>query len=122
MKDKLKAAIYGLAIGDALGVPVEFKQRGTFRVDGMIGYGTHNQPAGTWSDDTSMTLATCDSIRECGTVDCEDMLKKFREWLFNAAYTVDNKVFDAGGTTVSALRMGKGMDDFYSNGNGSLMV
>lgn len=121
MKDKLKAAVYGLAIGDALGVPVEFKKRGTFHVDDMMGYGTHQQPAGTWSDDTSMTLATCDSIRECGTVDCEDMLENFRKWLFNAAYTVDNKVFDAGGTTVSALRMGKGMDDIYSNGNGSLM-
>ena len=119
MKDKLKAAVYGLAIGDALGVPVEFKKRGTFHVDDMMGYGTHQQPAGTWSDDTSMTLATCDSIRECGTVDCEDMLENFRKWLFNAAYTVDNKVFDAGGTTVSALRMGKGMDDLYSNGNGS---
>lgn len=121
MKNKLKAAVYGLAIGDALGVPVEFKKRGTFNVSDMIGYGTHNQPAGTWSDDTSMTLATCDSIRECGEIDCDDILDKFRKWLYDADYTVDNKVFDVGGTTASALRTGKGLDDFYSNGNGSLM-
>lgn len=121
MKNKLKAAIYGLAIGDALGVPVEFRHRGTFHVSDMIGYGTHNQPAGTWSDDTSMTIATCDSIKNCNGIDIDDMRERFCDWLFEAKYTVDDKVFDAGGTTVSALRQGKGCDDFYSNGNGSLM-
>lgn len=121
MKNKLRAAIYGLAIGDALGVPVEFRRRGTYLVEDMIGYGTHQQPAGTWSDDTSMTLATCASIKEKGMADCEDMYNKFCDWLFNAKYTVDNVVFDAGGTTVAALRSGKGLDDFHSNGNGSLM-
>lgn len=121
MKNKLKAAIYGFAIGDALGVPVEFKQRGTFNVTDMQGYGTHNQPAGTWSDDTSMTIATCDSIRQCGGVDIDDMYDKFCKWLFRAEYTVDNKVFDAGGTTIAALQSGAGLNDFYSNGNGSLM-
>lgn len=121
MKNRLKAAIYGLAIGDALGVPVEFKKRGTFEVTVMIGYGTHNQPAGTWSDDTSMTLATCDSIKQCGGIDIGDMRNRFRDWLYGAKYTVDNKVFDVGGTTRIALETGQGLEDFYSNGNGSLM-
>ncbi len=53
----LKSAIYGLAVGDALGVPYEFKFRGAFECTDMIGYGTHNQPEGTWSDDTSVPLA-----------------------------------------------------------------
>lgn len=59
---KLADAIYGLAIGDALGVPYEFMSRGSFCCTGMTGYGTHSQPAGTWSDDTSMTIATVRSI------------------------------------------------------------
>lgn len=63
-KTTLRDCIYGLAVGNALGVPYEFRSRGTFECTDMIGYGTHGQPAGTWSDDTSMTLATCDSIRE----------------------------------------------------------
>ncbi len=46
----LKDAIYGLAVGDALGVPVEFKQRDTYKVSDMLEFGTHNQPKGTWSD------------------------------------------------------------------------
>ena len=121
MNKKLKDAIYGFAVGDALGVPAEFKSRGSFQLDKMVGYGTHGQPKGTWSDDTSMTLATCDSIKEKGHVDLHDMREKFCKWFFNAKYTVDNKVFDAGNTTIAALRSGRGLDDFLSNGNGSLM-
>lgn len=76
-KPALRDCIYGLAVGDALGVPYEFMPRGTFECANMIGYGTHGQPAGTWSDDTSMTLATCDSIRELGHIDTADMRDKF---------------------------------------------
>lgn len=121
MKSKLKAAVYGLAVADALGVPVEFKARGTFHVSDMIGYGTHNQPVGTWSDDTSMTIATCDSIRVCGNIDIADMYAKFIAWIGGAEYTAGGKVFDYGGTTALALRTGKGIEDEFSNGNGSLM-
>ena len=53
MNRKLHDAILGLAIGDALGVPFEFKKRGTFLCTDMVGFGTHSQPKGTWSDDTS---------------------------------------------------------------------
>lgn len=87
----------------------------------MTGYGTHCQPAGTWSDDTSMTLAACDSIREKGAADIDDIREKFCRWAFKAEYTVDNEVFDIGGTTITSLETGKGQEDFYSNGNGSLM-
>jgi ADP-ribosylglycohydrolase len=54
-----KDAIYGLAVGDALGVSFEFKLRGSFHAVGMTDGGMHQQPTGTWSDDTSMTV-------ECG--------------------------------------------------------
>ncbi len=49
----------GVAVADALGVPVEFKTRDEIRknpVKEMIGYGTHNQKAGTWSDESSLTF------------------------------------------------------------------
>ena len=55
---KVYDAIMGLVVGDAVGVPVEFSRRGDYSVTDMIGYGTYNQPPGTWSDDSSMTLAT----------------------------------------------------------------
>lgn len=121
MTEKLKSAIYGLAVGDALGVPVEFKKRGSYRVGDMTGFGTHMQPCGTWSDDTSMTLASCRSIKEMGQVDVEDIRRQFRNWLYNGEYAIDGIVFDVGNTTSTAIRNGKGESDEYSNGNGSLM-
>lgn len=119
-KATLSDCIYGLAVGDALGVPYEFRPRGTFECTDMIGYGTHGQPAGTWSDDTSMTLATCDSIRELGRIDIADMRNKFVSWIANDEYTIDG-VFDYGGTTARALHTGKGGSGERDNGNGSLM-
>ena len=45
--DTVFSVIYGGIIGDALGVPYEFRRRGSFKAETMIGYGTHNQPPGT---------------------------------------------------------------------------
>ena len=63
--DRMKSVIFGSVIGDAMGVPVEFKSREELKADpvtGYRGYGSHAVPAGTWSDDTSMTLAMLDSL------------------------------------------------------------
>lgn len=56
-RDLMRPCIYGLAVGDALGVPYGFCGRDTFECTGMAGAGTHGQPAGTWSDDTDTTAA-----------------------------------------------------------------
>lgn len=118
---KLKDAIYGLAVGDALGVPYEFKNRGEFYCSDMIGYGTHNQPEGTWSDDTSMTLATCASIKNKGCIDLMDIRLQFEKWLLNKEYTPYGEVFDCGNTCYYAIKNKCGENDEWSNGNGSLM-
>lgn len=126
--DKPLALIMGVAVGDALGVPVEFKKRGTFHVSGMQGYGTHNQPPGTWSDDTSLTLALADNLlpESCGL---SDVAWAFIEWYDRAAYTPHGKVFDVGNATAEAIkRLKKGVapekaggSGERDNGNGSLM-
>lgn len=118
---KMHAAVFGLAMGDALGVPYEFQERGAFQCTGMTGYGSHDQPAGTWSDDTSMTLATLASLKKNKRkIDIEDIRNNFLLWLNKAEYTAGNEVFDIGGTTLNALHghPGNGVND---NGNGSLM-
>ncbi|MEC4177034.1 ADP-ribosylglycohydrolase family protein [Adlercreutzia sp. R7] len=117
----LRGVVYGAAIGDALGVPYEFMARDSFECDGMVGGGAHGMPAGTFSDDTSLLLATCDSIRERGGFDIEDMRERFQAWLFEGAYTADGSAFDVGNATAAALRQGFGCDGERSNGNGSLM-
>lgn len=129
MNELLRTAVYGFAVGDALGVPYEFKERDTFKCSDMIGGGTWGQLAGTWSDDTSLLLATCDSIRECNGINLENMMDKFSRWLFRCEYTARGDVFDCGGTTHRAIRNYRnglpiercGERSNLSNGNGSLM-
>ena len=61
--ERLLGGMIGTLVGDALGVPVEFtgrSMRDKDPVTGMRAFGTWNQPAGTWSDDSSMTLAAAD--------------------------------------------------------------
>lgn len=127
----IKSAILGHAIGDALGVPVEFCSRedlDTNPVTTMRGFGTFPYPAGTWSDDTSMTLASLDSL--ANGIDYNDLMIKFCEWFENSKYTPSNEVFDIGNSTrksllaylikdVSPLECGQKSE--WDNGNGSLM-
>lgn len=124
--------IIGLAVGDALGVPVEFKTRVEILrnpVQTMLGYGTHNQPKGVWSDDTSLTLALLDSITQCREIDYIDIMNKFSAWLLYGDYTATGEVFDVGNSTSRAImNYGRGIVPIecggiseYENGNGSLM-
>lgn len=129
---KIIAGIVGFSVGDALGVPVEgFKRERLEKIplSEMIGYCNHRVPVGTWSDDTSMVLATMDSIIEKNMIDYDDIMSKFANWFINSKYTAIDKVFDAGYTVrvaISNYQNGKealecGVGDYDSNGNGSLM-
>lgn len=72
--------LYGLAVADALGVPYESEELSAMRENpctGMVGFGHHNQPAGSWSDDTSMTLCVADSL--CKDFNLNDMMRKFSQ-------------------------------------------
>ena len=118
----LRDCIYGALVGDALGVPYEFLDRDEFTCTDMTGYGTHFQPPGTWSDDSSLLLATCKSLKDTGgRVDTADMLEKFRAWKEDEEFTPYGEVFDIGVTTSIAIAQGYGMDGEDNNGNGSLM-
>ena len=121
MNSKLSAAIYGLAIGDALGVPYEFCERDSFVCKDMTGNGSHHQKAGTWSDDTAMTLATLKSLKEKGSVDIEDIRKNFLLWIRTGAFTQNGRAYGVGRTTRKALLEGEPGTHGYENGNGSLM-
>ncbi|MCX4303393.1 MAG: ADP-ribosylglycohydrolase family protein [Clostridia bacterium] len=128
-----KDGIIGFAIGDALGVPVEFINRKELLkspVTQMLEYGSHKVPKGCWSDDTSMTLATMESIINNKIINTNDIADKFLNWFRNAEYTATGEVFDIGRTTIQGLakyelKLNKasecGENDEYSNGNGSLM-
>ena len=133
---KIISGLMGLVVADAVGVPYEFKERGTFNATDMTGYGTYNMPVGTWSDDSSMTLATVDSlVMNKGKIDTYSIMNGFCEWFFGGLYTPYGNVFDVGNTTRIAIQryetnrhfpyalkpeMSGGIS-ITDNGNGSLM-
>jgi ADP-ribosylglycohydrolase len=125
----------GLVVGDALGVPVQFmlreeiKDREQGLVTGMESGGVYNMPEGTWSDDSSMALATMASLGEKKEVDLEDIMMRFVEWETKGEYTPFGEAFDEGNTCVSAIYefiqnadvTSCGKKGEYANGNGALM-
>jgi ADP-ribosyl-[dinitrogen reductase] hydrolase len=130
MINKIKGTLFGLAVGDALGVPVEFKQREyleAFPIKGITGYGSWNQPPGTWSDDSSLAFCLAESLAK--GYDLNDMAQNFMNWMQNGFWGAHYKVFDVGGATRFAIgRLTKGTSPLLSggmmeddNGNGSLM-
>lgn len=131
LRERMLGCLIGSVVGDALGVPVEFRGRDELAMDpvtGPRGFGTYNQPPGTWSDDSSLLLATADSLAQLG-YDPADMMRRFSLWLKGKAYTPHGSVFDVGIATRSAIgRHVQGMppDQWggraeQDNGNGSLM-
>ncbi|WP_026978214.1 ADP-ribosylglycohydrolase family protein [Flavobacterium tegetincola] len=129
-KNNLQKILLGVATGDALGVSVEFKPRFYFKenpVTEMQEFGTHDQPKGTWSDDTSLTLCLAESIKE--GLDLGELAQKFIAWRNDNYWTARGWVFDIGiGTRVAIERLEEGITPELAggtaeteNGNGSLM-
>ena len=128
-----KAGIIGLAIGDAMGVPIEFFRREDLLknpVTTMLGEQSHFVPKGSWSDDTSLNLALIDSINNKKDIDLYDIGQNFIEWGENGKYTPTGKMFGIGRTTLKAIaRLERGDikpeecggNTESENGNGSLM-
>ena len=128
---KVKDGIIGLLIGDALGVPVEFDSRELLEENPVMGMkegGTYGTPAGTWSDDTSMTIATMDSIVNKKAIDYDGIMENFCKWYERETYWQTPR-FDIGITTHVALdnyldgipALECGLDGEHDNGNGSVM-
>lgn len=128
----VRAGLYGLIAADALGVPVASRTREDLRrnpITEMVGGGLHQQPAGYWSDDSSMTLCMADSIGKVGYYHTHDIMARFDDLVRNGAYTPGGKKFDIGNTcahAISRYRRGCtpalcGSNKMNENGNGSLM-
>lgn len=132
MRNIWKDGVFGVVTGDALGGPVQFKDRKEIAKDpvtGMRGYGTFNLPAGSWTDDSSLTLALLDSIKSQSVINLDHIMGSFVQWLDNGEFTPYGYSFDIGGGTMSAicryirekdpLKCGSNHEE--NNGNGSLM-
>ena len=94
--EEIKAVILGHAVGDALGVPVEFQTREGLEADpvtDMRGYGTYPVPVGSWSDDTSMTLCALDALAQKSFL-WDAVMVNFGRWYYKDEFTPTGKMFD----------------------------
>ncbi len=129
MINRFRGSLIGLAIGDALGVPLEFQAPGTFEpVTDMIGGGLFNLKPGEWTDDTSTALCLAESLIQKKDFNPVDQLKRYLKWYKEGYLSVNEECFDIGNTTKEALHRFLetqepycGPDHEHSAGNGSIM-
>lgn len=103
-RSRYQGCLTGLAVGDALGAPVEFKERGSFdTVTEMQNGGAFNLPAGYWTDDTSMALCIAQSLIDKKKFDAVDQLERFLRWYREGYMSSTGFCFDIGHTTEASL-------------------
>jgi ADP-ribosylglycohydrolase len=130
LRNKIRAVLLGVALGDALGVPVEFWRRESVRrnpVTGMRGFGAHKVPAGTYSDDTALTLCLADNL--ASGFDLDRLAQSFLQWCYEDLWAAGKRAFGLGQRTFRAfVRLEQGVAPEQAggrlerdNGNGALM-
>ncbi len=130
MLDRYIGSMIGLAIGDALGAPVEFKRRDQYDwITEFKSGGTWQLEAGQWTDDTSLALCLADSFIEKQKFDAQDQMERYTAWWRKGHNSSTGQCFDIGNTTFQALSIYEknktdplcGLTDEMSAGNGSIM-
>jgi ADP-ribosylglycohydrolase len=115
LKGTAKDMLLGVAIGDALGVPYEFSERAEMEKNpakDMVGFKAHHQPAGTWSDDSSLTFCLAESLIQ--GYNLKSTAINFIKWKSQAYWTAHNEVFDIGMTTTRAITR---LENILNGGN-----
>jgi len=129
LKDRYRGCLVGLAVGDALGVPLEFCKRGFLpKVTEMIGQGPFHLQPGEWTDDTAIALCLAQSLIECNGFDANDQMEKYVNWMQTGYMSSNGRCFDIGNATRESLGrylkyviIYAGSTEESSCGNGSIM-
>src|SRR5215471_10329887 len=127
--ERFRGCLLGLAVGDAVGTTVEFRQRGTFEpLTDMVGGGPFLLLPGQWTDDTSMALCLATSLIERRGFDPVDQMNRYCNWAQFGYLSSNGFCFDIGNTVSAALSRYRTTGDPFSGstnprsaGNGSLM-
>ena len=129
--DSAVGMFVGLAIGDAMGAPIEFQaaREPLNYVRSYLEGGFHNVSKGEFTDDTSMALAMADAFIKDGGFNPNLIMDNFLKWKNEGAYSPRGVMFDCGNTIHKALRKYEqdksnpftGDTDPMSAGNGGLM-
>ena len=129
LKNKYRGCLVGLAVGDCMGVPLEFSDRGIFpKITELVGNGPFNLKIGEWTDDTTMALCMGQSLIDCQGFKAEDQMDKYCKWVKEGYMSSTGKLFDIGNATANSIesymKYGNpyaGSEEERSQGNGSIM-
>ena len=125
----IKDALIASAVGEAMGVPVKSIKRSILLNNPVTSMISNDLEEGVWSYNTSISLATMDSIIKCNKLDYDDMAKRYCFFMNNHEYCAIQELFDIDETIKKSLNRfleekidavkcgGKGFND---NSNGSL--
>ncbi len=107
-QDRAQGMLVGLAVGDALGAPVEFGYSSDMirQLGDKIAHfvDSPRAPAGVWTDDTEMALCLADSLLERRGYDSYDIMRKFVAWKEEGYRTFYHEpAFDVGAQTRHAI-------------------
>ncbi len=102
--ERIEGGIWGLLVGDALGVPYEFHPARAIPGADAIemapppGFARAHAgtPPGTWSDDGAHALCLLASLVHNGRLDAEDLARRLVNWYEHGYLAVDGRVFDVG--------------------------
>jgi len=128
-QDRAAGAMFGLAVGDAMGMPIEFRPRGKFEpVTEFRAGGPFKLQAGQWTDDTAMSLCIASSLIECNGFDAAHQMKQYSRWIDDGYLSCTGKAVGIGQTILKAMiRYHKTQDPIQGDtnprrsGNGCIM-
>lgn len=128
-KERYRGCLLGLAVGDAVGTTLEFKEPGTFEpITDMVGGGPFNLQPGQWTDDTSMALCLAESLIVHKGFDPTDQMERYLRWYREGYFSSTGYCFDIGNTVMEALQHFESTGNSYAGshdvgtaGNGSIM-
>ncbi|MDB9311702.1 ADP-ribosylglycohydrolase family protein [Spirulina sp. CS-785/01] len=103
LKSKILSGILGIAIGDALGIPVKYTCRSDFQqspLSTMTGNGLYDQPPGTWSECSSIPFCITEALTQ-GQWSSSLLLRNIAiamiQWHNGQLWTPRGTAFEVGG-------------------------
>ncbi len=129
LRNRYRGSLLGLAVGDAVGTTLEFRQPGSFApIEDMVGGGPFHLNPGEWTDDTSMALCLAASLVEQKGFNARDQMERYLRWSNQGYMSSNGTCFDIGVTVSSSLSLFEktgnpfaGSTDPNTAGNGSIM-
>ena len=114
LRERFLGALLGLASGDAIAAPTQFRRPGSFSpVGDMLGGGPFDLPRGGWSDDTAMALCLADSLLARGGFDARDQVERYHRWQRDGYLSATGQCLGITASTARALAMARWRRQLY---------